>query len=140
MTLRRARVSDLDSILILDDHVLKTNWSDTLYLKEITNAYNDFYVLELDQKVIAFSLLARGSDFNELHQIAVDEAFQKMGFGSILLERNLLEADDKPLYLEVSTHNENAIKFYNKYGFESVRIRKNYYGLNDDAIEMRKRF
>jgi ribosomal-protein-alanine N-acetyltransferase len=64
-----------------------------------------------------------------------------MGIGQKLLFTVLKKAEiDDCIWalLEVRASNESAIKLYEKFGFEKVTIRKNYYG-NEDAILMRKK-
>ena len=69
---------------------------------------------------------------NELLCIATTDNKRNHGIATALL-RNILHI--KPTcFLEVSQHNFPAINLYTKLGFTQIGIRKNYYGVNDDAL------
>lgn len=139
MTLRKARPSDLEAIVLLDHKVLKTNWHERLYLEEITNKNTHFWILELEGLIVGFLAIKVIADEGEILQFAVDPDYQGQGFGSLLMDYALENLNIMDLFLEVSDSNEIARKFYKKYDFQLMRIRKNYYGPDQNGIEMRKR-
>jgi len=68
-----------------------------------------------------------------------------MGVGSRLLEKclSIVEAslpEVKEAYLHVQTSNDDAIAFYQKYGFEVIETIKDYYRRIDppDAVVLSK--
>ena len=139
MTLRKARPSDLEAIVLLDHKVLKTNWHERLYLEEITNKNTHFWILELEGLIVGFLAIKVIADEGEILQFAVYPDYQGQGFGSLLLDYALENLNIMDLFLEVADSNEIARKFYKKYDFQLMRIRKNYYGPDQNGIEMRKR-
>lgn len=139
MTLRKARPSDLEAIVLLDHKVLKTNWHERLYLEEITNKNTHFWILELEGLIVGFLAIKVIADEGEILQFAVDLVYQGQGFGSLLIDYALENLNIMDLFLEVADSNEIARKFYKKYDFQLMRIRKNYYGPDQNGIEMRKR-
>lgn len=139
MTLRKARPSDLEAIVFLDHKVLKTNWHERLYLEEITNKNTHFWILELEGLIVGFLAIKVIADEGEILQFAVDPVYQGQGFGSLLIDYALENLNIMDLFLEVADSNEIARKFYKKYDFQLMRIRKNYYGPDQNGIEMRKR-
>lgn len=139
MTLRKARPSDLEAIVLLDHKVLKTNWHERLYLEEITNKNTHFWILELEGLIVGFLAIKVIADEGEILQFAVDPDYQGQGFGSLLMDYALENLNIMDLFLEVADSNEIARKFYKKYDFQLMRIRKNYYGSDQNGIEMRKR-
>lgn len=139
MTLRKARPSDLEAIVLLDHKVLKTNWHERLYLEEITNKNTHFWILELEGLIVGFLAIKVIADEGEILQFAVDPVYQGQGFGSLLMDYALENLNIMDLFLEVADSNEIARKFYKKYDFQLMRIRKNYYGPDQNGIEMRKR-
>ena len=72
--------------------------------------------------------------------VAVDPARQRRGVASALLERRfeLTRDDERRGYtLEVRVSNADAIRLYEKLGFESRGIRRGYYTDNrEDALIM----
>lgn len=68
--------------------------------------------------------------------------FRSQGIANQLLQEAITRVTDKPLTLEVRSSNEIAIHLYEKYGFEKLGMRKNYYTHNnktEDAIIMTKK-
>lgn len=85
----------------------------------------------------------------DLFEIAIDGQYQGKGFGNKLFEKALelilsdekyrnRDKEDMKIFLEVNRKNLKAIKLYKKNNFEEISVRKNYYGLNEDALIMVK--
>jgi len=93
--------------------------------------------------VVGFAVVRQVGDDGELLQIAVDKAARRKGVGDSLMVAVLEYAAKNALgsvFLEVREGNEAAVQLYRKHGFESVRVRKDYY--NDpveDAVVMVKK-
>ena len=91
--------------------------------------------------IVAFAGIWKVLDEVHITNIAVRKDFRNQGIGSKIFE-NLLELayskDVTSITLEVSENNIPAIKIYEKFGFEKVGFRKNYYGNNNSAIIMTK--
>jgi len=78
----------------------------------------------------------------ELLKIAVLPDFRRQGIAALLLchlEQKLAGNNVTDVYLEVRSMNETAIKFYLKFGFFQVGLRKKYYSSpQDDALIYKK--
>jgi ribosomal-protein-alanine N-acetyltransferase len=78
----------------------------------------------------------------ELLKIAVLPEFRRQGIAALLLhtlEQKLTGNNVTDVYLEVRSMNEAAIKFYLKFGFFQVGLRKKYYSSpQDDALIYKK--
>lgn len=77
----------------------------------------------------------------ELNYLVVEKKFRKRGIAQSLLgelfefsKRNNI----KNITLEVNKNNIPAINLYKKNGFKYIAIRKNYYGLDDALLMIRK--
>lgn len=95
-----------------------------------------------DEKVVGFTISQLVADELTLHNIAVDPAFQRHGFGRALLEDLLAYARENHciVYLEVRASNRTAIALYERVGFDTVGRRNNYYPIDEgreDALVMR---
>ena len=81
-------------------------------------------------------------DEGYLANVAVDSAYRRSGVGAALLQRLLAFAQQEKLAfitLEVRQSNQPAIRFYQKYGFEVVGRRRNFYeSPTEDALLMTK--
>lgn len=90
--------------------------------------------------VSGFLILRRMGDDGELLQIAVDRASRRCGLAGSLMTAMLEYASANTLssvFLEVRKSNDAAISLYKKFGFTTVRVRRNYYSHPDeDAVVM----
>ena len=78
----------------------------------------------------------------DVQTIAVAPSAQGSGLGSRLLERLIEIAADAgchQLMLEVRSDNDSAIALYDRFGFERISSRTDYYGPSIDALIMRLR-
>lgn len=101
-------------------------------------SYNDFekvygyYIKDKLIGIIDFSLIY---DRIELNYIFVDNEYRNKGIGSKMMDYMI--SYGYSISLEVNCNNINAIKLYEKYGFEKKTIRKNYYGKDDGILMVR---
>jgi len=133
------RCAELERILFPGDDP----WSLTVFASELRAGHRYFGAYTSDDRLIGYaglSLNGRAPDFEaSVHTIGVDPAWQGRGIGSALLRTLLAIADEvaAPVFLEVRTDNEPAIKLYEAYGFVRLGLRKRYYQpANADAYTM----
>lgn len=78
----------------------------------------------------------------EILSVAVLPAFREKGLATKLLEeteKQTFRNDAVEMLLEVRISNIPAIRLYEKYGFEKIALRKNFYSAPpEDGITMRK--
>lgn len=81
-------------------------------------------------------------DEAHIANIVVKKSSRKIGVGSKLLEKLILKAKSctNSITLEVNEKNLSAISLYQKYGFQTLGKRKNYYNNTYDAYIMTKYF
>ena len=106
------------------------------------NKHKKYFVYEKSGKTVGFYTISKILDEVEIYTIAVDKSHRGENIGSDMLEhlinisRNLKV---KKIWLEVSTKNIPAINLYQKFGFEKIRLRENYYArIHEDAYIMLK--
>ncbi len=93
-----------------------------------------------ENKIIGYLLFQHIYDRIEIDDFYIEEKYRNKGFGSKLIEKVISYGNDNNIQnitLEVRKDNYNAIKIYEKYGFESVALREKYYN-GIDAILMKK--
>lgn len=108
------------------------------------SAGDSYYCRRLlsDDHIVGFTISQQVTDELTLHNIAVDPAYQRNGFGRLLLEDVLAYAEKHhyTVYLEVRVSNQAAIALYERVGFDTVGRRSNYYPIDtgrEDALVMR---
>lgn len=78
-----------------------------------------------DDKLLGVLCLLTGIDITDVLDIAVLQDFQGQGVGSALMD--FAVKSFPVLMLEVRESNASARALYEKYGFEQISVRKNYY-------------
>ncbi|MCD7894702.1 MAG: ribosomal protein S18-alanine N-acetyltransferase [Erysipelotrichaceae bacterium] len=144
MSLRFMELNDLKHIVELENQLfLDDGWSEDDFLYEINE--NDFsfnYVLEEDGQIVGYVGLWLIYEQAQITTIGVNKAYQKKGYASYMMEK-MIEISQfhgcSNISLEVRVSNIPAISLYQKYGFEMVTIRKDYYRNHEDAYLMVKK-
>ncbi|MEJ5997539.1 ribosomal protein S18-alanine N-acetyltransferase [Corynebacterium sp. H130] len=136
-----ARCAELEQLLFPGDDP----WSEQAFLTEFAQPANHYIGFEEAGTLVGYAGLALLGSLHdpefEIHTIGVDPSFQGRGIASQLMDQLTAIADDYngPIFLEVRTDNIPAIKMYEKYGFEQLGIRKNYYQPSGaDAYTMKR--
>ncbi|EGC84706.1 ribosomal protein S18-alanine N-acetyltransferase [Anaerococcus hydrogenalis] len=106
------------------------------------NKHKRHFVYDKNGETVGFYIISKILDEVEIYTIAVDELYRGQKIASNMLEHLInfsREMKVSKIWLEVSTKNMPAINLYEKFGFEKIRLRKNYYSLtNEDAYIMLK--
>ena len=143
MKISKMSLEDLESIkdfLITD---FDDFWNYNILLDELNQENSYFIVAKNDNsEIIGFACLKKILDEGHIMNIVVRESYRGNGFGSNMLEHLIDYAKNQNLkivLLEVNEHNLSAIRLYNKFEFDHLGIRKQYYPDGSDAIIMSKK-
>ena len=116
-------------------------WSKELFLKDLKYNENAYFIVALENgRVVGYGGFWLVQDEINIVNLAVSETERKKGIGGSIL-RELLKTGKKKgaeiATLEVRVSNTAALKLYEKFGFQTIAIRKNYYSDNgEDAVVM----
>lgn len=134
---------DVLSVSKLEKQSFSMPWSEQALEKEIFNKDSLFCVCEIDKKIIGYAGMYYVYTEGDITNIAIDKKYQGKGYAKELLNYMFELANSrgiKEFTLEVRVSNMNAIKLYEKLGFENVGVRKNFYdNPKEDAYIMWKR-
>ncbi len=100
-------------------------------------------VAEQEGKIAGFILAEQSDRLAHIITLDVAESARRSGVGSTLLRRveaNLAARGVRAILLETATTNDAAIAFWQKHGYRTEAVLKNYYSGKLDAFEMRKIF
>ena len=132
-------ISDLDKI----KNELETNfddfWNYNIFKQELENPNSQYFVALLNEEIVGFAGIWTAVDDIHITNIVTRKDLRKQGIAKKLLEHLLLVSKQKnlsSLTLEVNEKNVPAIKLYEKYHFQKIGQRKNYYKQNENAIIM----
>jgi ribosomal-protein-alanine N-acetyltransferase len=105
-------------------------------LKDYLNNSNYLInVYEIDNKVIGFIICTKIIDTIEVQLIYIDSDYRKRGYAYKLMKS--IELEGFRIILEVSIENSPAKRLYDKLGYKTISIRKEYYN-GVDALVMEK--
>lgn len=141
--IRLAIPSELPKIAILDRRTNKTPWSMVQYEECLVNRNQQIYVLEVEQTICGFVVIAVTFDEVEILQLVIEAKYQNQKLATFLLNQVLSQLDNKHMiskvFLEVLANNYPAMALYEKLGFTKITTRKDYYiidGAKFDALVM----
>ena len=131
--IRKANINDINRINELGS-MLHDNFVTSFHMEtEINNEDAIIIVDEEDNIVVGYLYALQTIDNIDLLSIIVDTSYRKKGIASNMFKylTNNYCYQTKTVTLEVADNNIDAIRFYEKMGFKTVNIRKNYYKDND---------
>lgn len=122
---------------ILSDVYDVSPWTEEQILSDMQQDSVDYFFVEEDKEIIGFLAIQQLVGELEITNIAIKKAYQGHGLGSQLLAN--LDQVDFPIFLEVRASNTPAQALYQKFGFEVIGKRKQYYHEPiEDAIIMKR--
>ena len=125
--------SDFESIYKLGNKI-SNNFSKTNNLNDILiDKYTKILVYEKESKVVGFLMYIELPESIDILDIVVEDEYRRQRIASCLLDYLITGLKDniKMLTLEVRKGNIPAINLYNKFGFEVINVRKDYYDTED---------
>lgn len=139
--LRRLETRDLDIVEAIERASYPTPWSRSMFAAELRKpsalALGAF--LETGE-LVGYAFVSRYVDAWHVMNVAVDPELRRNGIATDLLQRvfHITAADQRRGYtLEVRISNVDAIRLYERLGFEARGIRRSYYTDNrEDALIM----
>ncbi len=136
--IRKAHLNDLETIVSLEEATFGTSLGYSFLKQELLeNDFSRIYVIENESMIIGCISYRVVDDKAELLNFLIKDGYRSMGYGKEVFDFVLSELRKdavKTLILEVRVSNENAIKFYQKYGFIEVLTIANYYQTEDGKV------
>lgn len=142
--MRDATTLDIPSLLSIENALFQDEaWSKEVFESEfaLLGTTRTYRVVEENKEIVAYFGLAIVDDTADITTIAVRTDFQGRGIGRKLMQEILDIAASRNLrkiMLEVKPENLVAISLYQKFDFEVIGLRRNYYGPSKDALTMQK--
>ena len=132
---------DLDQVELLEKELFgDDSWDKETFVEQINNnPYASIYIFEDNHKIVGYVDLWIAYENADLANIGVSKQYQGKGIGSQLMEfceRIVNQNKCENYSLEVRVSNLKAIHLYEKFGFQKVGVRKNYYANGENAYLM----
>lgn len=142
----KAKEIHLDEIARIERENFPCPWKREYFKEELFMPlrYNIVMILREDEekpKLIGYLFSHYTSEELHIAKIATDKPYQRQGVSTALMDKCISFCrlkNIKLISLEVRVSNTPAIKFYEKYNFEKIYVRKRYYPDGEDAYFMMK--
>ena len=141
LSIRKLNEKDIDSCYDLDSNTISL-WSKKQWANEFNKGGIKVFGLILSNLVIGICVFHVVLDEAQINYFVIDKKYREKGFGSYLMDfliKNCEKLNIKKLFLEVSNTNFTAEKFYSRFDFSTVGIRRNYYKDGSDALLKEKK-
>ena len=136
LTIKQIKEKDIDLCYELDSNTISL-WSKNQWIDEFKKEGVKVFGLLLSNLVIGICVFHIVLDEAQINFFVVNNKYRKKGFGSYLMIYLIKQCEKlniHKLVLEVSHTNALAEKFYNRFDFSTVGIRRKYYKDGSDAL------
>jgi ribosomal-protein-alanine N-acetyltransferase len=140
VTFRPMTEADLDAVLKIEYAAFSHPWTRGIFLDGL-KSYEIWLMFEGEQQV-GHGVINVIIDEAHLLNITVKPDSQGRGLGLLLLDRLMkraYELNGRECFLELRASNQSAYRLYERYGFNEIGRRRDYYpaiGGREDALVM----
>ena len=141
ISIKQINEKDIDLCYELDSNTISL-WSKKQWANEFKKEDTKIFGLFTQNLVIGICVFKVVLDEAQINYFVIDPRFRKKGFGSHLMSYLIKKCEIlnlNNLLLEVSQSNVTAERFYNRFDFSTVGIRKNYYKDGSHALLKEKK-
>ena len=141
ISIKQINKKDIDLCYELDSNTISL-WSKEQWANEFKKDGTKIFGLLIKNLVIGIFVFQVVLDEAQINYFVVNKKFRKKGFGSYLMSHLIKKCEKlnlKKLLLEVSQSNVTAERFYSRFDFFTVGIRKNYYKDGSHALLKEKK-
>ena len=142
ISIKQINEKDVDLCYELDSDTISL-WSKKQWSNEFKKEGTKIFGLLITNLVIGICVFQVVLDEAQINYFVVNQKFRKKGFGSYFMSYLIEKCEKsnlKKLLLEVSQSNVTADRFYSRFDFSTVGIRKNYYRDGSHALLKEKKF
>ena len=136
ISVKQINEEDIDLCYELDSDTISL-WSKRQWANEFKKKNINIIGLYLSNLLIGICVFHLILDEAQINYFVIKKRFRKKRFGSYLMNyliEQCKKSNVNKLFLEVSQSNISAEKFYTRFDFYTVGIRKNYYNDGSDAL------
>jgi ribosomal-protein-alanine N-acetyltransferase len=141
ISIKQINEKDIDLCYELDSNTISL-WSKKQWAQEFKKEGTKIFGLLIRKLVIGICVFQVVLDEAQINYFVVKKKFRKKGLGSYFMSYVIKKCEQlnlKKLLLEVSQSNITAERFYSRFDFSTVGIRKNYYKDGSHALLKEKK-
>lgn len=139
---RRMEQKDIPKVADIERECFSIPWSEKAFEDSLALTYGHFLVADIEGEIAGYVGMYQAADEGDITNIAVSPVYRRRGVAAELITYLIEEGIRNQLVcinLEVRESNSAAISLYEKYGFENLGIRKNFYEKPvENAVIMKK--
>jgi ribosomal-protein-alanine N-acetyltransferase len=142
MKIQEMQISDLGQVMAIEKMSFRTPWKKSFFEYDLKRKGGNCLVAKENDEIFGYADAWLVGDEMHLANLAVTTQHRQQGIGSVLLTKIIeIAKTNKCRYvlLEVRVSNINAKKFYEKFGFNALYLRRKYYPDGEDALVYEKR-
>lgn len=138
--IRALREEDAGRAAEIEAMIFSMPWSKQGFLDSIHSKDTEYLAVWIEDEIVAYCGFLQSFDEADITNVAVHPDYRRRGIAYAMLEQLMEKGKTRGVCrytLEVRAGNTAAILLYEKLGFESVGIRKNFYEKpREDAVIM----
>ena len=141
ISIKQINEKDIDLCYELDLNTISL-WSKKQWANELKKEGTEIFGIFITNLVIGICVFQVILDEAQINYFVINPKFREKGFGSYLMSYLIKKCEKlnlNKLLLEVSQSNCTAEKFYSRFNFSTVGIRKNYYKDGSNALLKEKK-
>ena len=142
ITIQRMNICDIDKVKDIEKRQNIDILPYSCIAYDLQNDCYKYFVAKVDNEIVGYIAIKILFDSADLLSIVTDSNFKRCHVATTMLEyviEYLLNNNIAEILLEVRKSNIPAISLYEKFNFEKISVRKNYYkNPAEDAIIYRK--
>ena len=141
ISIKQINEKDIDLCYELDSNTISL-WNKNQWADEFKKEGIKIFGILHSNLLIGICVFQVVLDEAQINYFVVNKKFRERGLGSHLMSyliKKCKELNVSRLHLEVSQNNTKAEKFYNRFDFSTVGIRKNYYKDGSSALLKEKK-
>lgn len=130
ITVREMEIDDLEQVTAIEEQNFSRPWTETGFFSFLLRNDTLFLVAEEEEKILGYIGVILVLDEGDITNVSVEPSQQGRGIGTLLLEKLITRTEREGiavLHLEVRKSNTRAAALYERMGFVTDGLRKNYY-------------
>ena len=141
ISIKQINEKDIDLCYELDLNTISL-WSKKQWANEFKKEGTKIFGLLIKNLVIGICVFQIVLDEAQINYFVVNKKFREKGFGSYFMSYLVKKCEKlnlKKILLEVSESNVTAERFYSRFDFSTIGIRRNYYKDGSHALLKEKK-
>ena len=141
ISIKQINEKDIDLCYELDSNTISL-WSKKQWASEFKKEGTKIFGLLITNLIVGICVFQVVVDEAQINYFVVNKKFREKGFGSYLMNyliKKCKKLNLNKILLEVSQDNVTAERFYSRFDFFTVGLRKNYYKDGSHALLKEKK-